>query len=176
MRTIQQPLSAVLILICAIGGSAFAQANSGNGAVKQEVSRTLWVYYGGSNDSMWALRVDEIRLLKNGNYSYVDMGYYPEYNKIYRVNGIYSVRQIEVDCSDKRSALRTVVDYDLDGNILGSPSDYDKPLTFTFTDTNARVGLEVACRIYQSGVTKDDVGFKDLTEALASFKQYMPPK
>jgi hypothetical protein len=175
MRTIQQLLSAVLILICAIGGSAFAQANSGNGAVTQEVSRTLWVYYGNSNDSMWALRVDEIRLLKNGNYSYVDMGYYPEYDKNYRVNGRYSLAQIEISCSDKRSALRTIVDYDLDGNILGT-TDYDVPLTFTFPDTKARVGLEVACRIYQSGIRRDDIGFRDLTEAVASFKKFMPPK
>jgi len=176
MRVMRQLLSALFFSICAAGGAAFAQTTSSRGAEKQDFSWKVWVNYGSSEDSFSALKVDEIRLLKNGNYSYVDVAYYAGYNSFFKVNGYYNVAQLAINCNDRTSALKTLQSYDLDGRLLGKPVDYEYPLAFTFPETKARIGLEAACRIQQSGVTVYDIGFPDLGAAIALFKKFKPPE
>jgi hypothetical protein len=134
-----------------------------------------WVVFSQFDNTSYLIGTDEIYRTGRGNYSALIVVYDAKYNEDYSISGFYEMTRIEVNCAQKRSALRQVATYRLDGNVIDGPRALSDDLDYTTPETYGRLEVETACGFATGNPPEVTVSYSTIAEAISALRIAFPP-
>jgi hypothetical protein len=134
-----------------------------------------WVVFSQFDNTSYLIGTDEIFRTGRGNYSALIVVYDAKYNEDYGLSGFYEMTRIEVNCAQKRSALRQVATYRLDGSVVDGPRALSDDLDYTTPETYGRLEVETACGFATGNPPEISLGYPTISAAISALTVAFPP-